>query len=154
MNDTRLWTKLLLLGSSILLFMILLEAALRMGVLRNDFRDHIRTIVGQSERGKRTILVLGDSCAQLVFKWLSRRLASSDATLVKGTWSGSGPLTYDLEMRSAARLFRPDAVILFYSASSDLTDVQYQNWAVRLLTPLFYDSYLCLLYTSPSPRDS
>ena len=135
-------TRLSLLGCSILFFIMIVEAALRIGLIRNEFRDHVGRIVGQSRQGKHKILLLGDSTAKLIFEPLSRKLAARDAALMDGSWSGDGPLTYDLEMRFDAGLFKPDTVILFYSASTDLTDVQYKSKAVVSSYNLFYGSYI------------
>ncbi len=129
-RDQRLRPKeaVLIACITVLLGLLVIEAALRLGVIRNEYRAHV-AIEGERRHPRQRLLILGDS---FVYKGgelsnaLVQGLAPHGFQVLNLARSGTGPLHYLYELEDIGLGFRPDVVMVSYYVGNDLTDVQYR----------------------------
>ncbi len=133
MNFKKLLSRLALLFLSILIALIFAEGLLR--IYDSKSRQFSGPQPGgQLQQPAAKLLILGDSFlapwtwanGEGLYELLDREMRPYRIQFLNTAMPGFGPADYWIQLKAFGGSFQPDAVLLFYSVTSDLTDIQYR----------------------------
>lgn len=136
--------------------MVACELLLRTGVMPNPAHTSLQ-LDGETTAPKARLMILADSFLLkkgfLLYPTLVSDLAPLGAVFLNTAEAGAGPNEYLSQFRTHAPAFRPTHTVIFYSAGTDLSEVQYpfeqrkRFDAVRdWVRPFLHRSYLYRFY--------
>lgn len=90
---------------------------------------------GQLHNPTEKILILGDSFlapwtwaeGEGLYELIDRKTRPFGVQFLNTAMPGFGPADYWIQLKTFGGSYKPDAVLLFYSVTSDLTDIQYHS---------------------------